>query len=186
MNSIIQKPGEGLDPYGAMRFMVQQILSRVNTATLVKVVKVQAGGGAGPVGAVDVQPLVNQLDGKGDGHELSILHNLPYLRIQGGANAIIIDPAVDDIGIAVFCSRDISTVKRTRKQGNPGSWATHSMSDGLYLGGVLNGAPSSYIEFSGGGVNIVSSTLKHNGVNIGATHRHRDTQPGSGNSGTPI
>ena len=184
MNSVIQHPGEGIDQYGAMRFMVQQILSRVNTATLVKVVKVQAGG-AGAVGAVDVQPLINQLDGKGDGHELSILHNLPYLRIQGGANAIIIDPEVDDIGIAVFCSRDISTVKRTKKQGNPGSWATHSMSDGLYLGGVLNGAPSSYIEFTGGGVNIVSGTLKHNGVNIGATHVHGGVEPGGGNTSIP-
>lgn len=185
MNSVIQHPGEGIDQYGAMRFMVQQILSRVNTATLVKVVKVQAGG-TGPVGAVDVQPLVNQLDGKGDGHELSTLHNLPYLRIQGGANAIIIDPAVGDIGIAVFCSRDISTVKRTKGRANPGSWATHSMSDGLYLGGVLNGAPSSYIEFTASGINIVSTSLKHNGVNVGHTHRHSGVQSGSSNTGNPV
>lgn len=205
MNSIIQKPGEGLDPYGAMRFMVQQILSRVNTAMLVKVVKVQAGG-AGPVGSVDVQPLVNQLDGKGDGHELSILHNLPYLRIQGGANAIIVDPEIDDIGIAIFCSRDISTVKRTKKQGNPGSWATHSMSDGLYLGGVLNGAPTQYVQFGSDGITVHSptkvtissphiestgswlhtGTMRANDVNIGSDHRHSGVQSGPSNTGTPI
>ena len=59
------------------------------------------------------------------------------------------------------------------------------MSDGLYLGGVLNGAPTNYIEFSGGGVNIVSGTLKHNGVNIGATHVHGGVEPGGGNTSTP-
>lgn len=192
-SSTIEKPGEGLGDYTALRFLVQQMLSRVNTATLVKVVKVSAGG-TGPVGTVDVQPLVNQLDGAGDGKGLSQLHNLPYLRIQGGTNAIILDPQPDDIGIAVFCSRDISAVKRTKKPGNPGSWATHSMSDGLYLGGVLNGAPSQYIQFHDGGgitihstgaVNIVSTALTHNGVNIGATHVHGGVETGGGSTSIP-
>ena len=192
-SSTNEKPGEGLGDYTALRFLVQQMLSRVNTATLVKVIKVSAGG-TGPVGTVDVHPLVNQLDGAGDGKELSPLHNLPYLRIQGGANAIILDPQPDDIGIAVFCSRDISAVKRTKKPGNPGSWATHSMSDGLYLGGVLNGAPSQYIQFHDGGgitihstgaVNIVSTALTHNGVNIGATHVHGGVETGGGSTSIP-
>lgn len=191
-SSTIEKPGEGLGDYTALRFLVQQMLSRVNTATLAKVVNVSAGGN-GHVGTVDVQPLVNQLDGAGDGKELSVLHNLPYLRIQGGANAIILDPQVGDIGIAVFCSRDISTVKRTRAMANPGSWATHSMSDGLYLGGVLNEAPSQYVQFAAGGitihstgtVNITSTTLTHNGVNIGATHVHGGVEPGGGSTSTP-
>lgn len=192
-SSTIEKPGEGLGDYTALRFLVQQMLSRVNTATLVKVVRVSAGG-TGPVGTVDVQPMVNQLDGAGDGKELSQLHNLPYLRIQGGTNAIILDPQPDDIGIAVFCSRDISAVKRTKKPGNPGSWATHSMSDGLYLGGVLNGAPSQSIQFHDGGgitihstgaVNIVSTALTHNGVNIGAAHFHGGVETGGGSTSIP-
>ena len=191
-SSTIEKPGEGLGDYTALRFLVQQMLSRVNTATLVKVVKVSAGG-TGPVGTVDVQPLVNQLDGAGDGKELSQLHNLPYLRIQGGANAIILDPKPGDVGIAVFCSRDISAVKRTKALANPGSWATHSMSDGLYLGGVLNGAPSQYVQFAAGGitihspgaVDITSATLTHNGVNISATHVHGGVETGGGSTSIP-
>ena len=192
-SSTIEKPGEGLGDYTALRFLVQQMLSRVNTATLVKVIKVSAGG-TGPVGTVDVHPLVNQLDGAGDGKALSTLHNLPYLRIQGGANAIILDPQPDDIGIAVFCSRDISAVKRTKAMANPGSWATHSMSDGLYLGGVLNGAPSQYVQFHAGGgitihstgaVNITSTALTHNGVNIGATHVHGGVETGGGSTSIP-
>ena len=191
-SSTIEKPGEGLGDYTALRFLVQQMLSRVNTATLVKVVKVSAGG-TGPVGTVDVQPLVNQLDGAGDGKGLSQLHNLPYLRIQGGTNAIILDPQPDDIGIAVFCSRDISAVKRTKAAANPGSWATHSMSDGLYLGGVLNGAPSQYVQFAAGGITIhspgavaiTSAALTHNGVNIGATHVHGGVETGGGSTSIP-
>lgn len=191
-SSTIEKPGEGLGDYTALRFLVQQMLSRVNTATLVKVVKVSAGG-TGPVGTVDVQPLVNQLDGAGDGKGLSQLHNLPYFRIQGGANAIILDPQPGDIGIAVFCSRDISAVKRTKAAANPGSWATHSMSDGLYLGGVLNGAPSQYVQFAAGGITIhspgavaiTSAALTHNRVNVGATHVHGGVETGGGSTSTP-
>ena len=193
INSTIEKPGEGLGDYTALRLMVQQMLSRVNTVALVRVVKSYPGG-TGPIGEVDVEPMVNLLDGAGDGKALSTLHNLPCLRIQGGANAMILDPKPGDIGIAVFCSRDISTVKRTKKPGNPGSWATHSMSDGLYLGGVLNGAPSQYVQFHDGGgitihstgaVNIVSTSLTHNGVNIGATHVHGGVETGGGSTSIP-
>lgn len=199
MNTTIAKPGETGGDYTALRFMVQQILSRVQTATLVKVVSVSAGG-TGAAGSVDVLPMVNQLDGEGNGHELATLHNLPYLRVQGGANAVIIDPAPGDIGIAVFCSRDISTVKKTKAQSNPGSWATHSMSDGLYLGGVLNGAPSQYVQFGSGGitihspetitlsaahVSIQSDSLVHNDSDVGDTHVHGGVEPGGSTTSTP-
>jgi hypothetical protein len=124
--------------------------------TLVKVIAVTNSGGLAPVGFVDVQPLVNMLDGAGNGYARGVLHNLPYLRLQGGKNAIIIDPEVGDIGMAGFCSRDITTVKQTRERSNPGSWAMHSESDGLYLGGFLNGLPSQYVRFSGEGIEIHS------------------------------
>lgn len=192
MNTTIGRPGEDGSEFTALRFFIQQILSRVNTSSLVLVTKVDEGG-TGPVGSVDVIPMINQLDGAGNGHPLSTLHNLPYLRIQGGANAIILDPQIGDIGIAVFCSRDISTVKRTKAQANPGSWAMHSMSDGLYLGGVLNGAPTQYVYFgeneitihTPGEINFESSAVKHNGVNIGEDHVHDGIEPGTGTTSVP-
>lgn len=197
-NPTISHPGETEGEYGALQFIVQSVLSRVNTATLVKVVAVSAGW-VGAAGTVDVQPLVNQIDGSGNGRTMGVLHNLPYLRVQGGANAIILDPEVGDIGIAVFCSRDISKVKTTKKISNPGSWAIHSMSDGLYLGGVLNGSPSQYVSFGTAGVTIhspikitldapaieIHGTVSDNGTNIGATHVHGGVQPGSGSTSTP-
>lgn len=42
------------------------------------------------------------------------------------------------------------------------------------------------VEGGGGGeVNITSDTLKHNGINIGNTHKHSGVQTGGGDTGTP-
>ena len=95
--------------------------------------------------------LVNQQNAAGIGIAEGQLVNLPYMRIQGGANAVIIDPQPGDIGIAVFASRDISTVIATKKQANPATFRMYDFSDGLYLGGVLNGVPSQYVQFASGG-----------------------------------
>ena len=142
--------------FNAIQFAIEQALSRVNTATLVKVVAVTNSGGLSPVGFVDVQPLVNQVDGAKNATPHGVVNSLPYTRIQGGSNAIIIDPQVGDIGIAVFASHDITTAATTKAQANPGSWRRFSMADGLYIGGVLNGTPSQYVQFSAVGIKIHS------------------------------
>jgi hypothetical protein len=71
---------------------------------------------------------------------------------------VIIDPQPGDIGIAVFASRDITNVKSTKAQSTPGTFRTHDFSDGMYLGGLLNGTPTQYIRFDTGGVSVVSET----------------------------
>lgn len=150
------RAAEGGDEYGAMMFVIQQALARISTATVVRVVAVTNAGGLAPVGFVDVQPLVNQLDGSGNAVPHGVLHHLPYFRLQGGADAVILDPKVGDLGIAVFASRDISAVKASKAQANPGSWRSHDMADGLYVGGLLNGTPVQYVQFTAGGINVVS------------------------------
>ena len=144
-----------------MDFMIRQALGRVQTATLVRIVSVTNSGGVSPVGLVDVLPLVNQLDANGNAIAQATIHNVPYARMQGGANAVIIDPEPGDIGICVFASRDLSKVKATKGPANPGSFRQHSFADGLYIGGVLNGAPTQYVRFSAAGIEIHSpSTVK--------------------------
>jgi hypothetical protein len=123
----------------------------------VKVTKVANSGGVAAVGFVDVQPLVDQQDGFGNAVPHGVLHNLPYFRMQGGVNAVILDPVVGDIGFAVFADKDISVVKNTKKQASPGSARRFSMSDGIYLGGVLNGVPTTYVQFSGNDINITAT-----------------------------
>ena len=146
--------------YNNLRFVVEQALANVQTATIVKVIACSNSGGISPVGTVDVQILANQVSVGAGGQMVGTPHltmyGLPYLRVQGGANAIIIDPQPGDIGIAVFASRDITNVKSTKAQANPGSFRMHDFADGIYLGGLLNAVPTQYVQFGSGGVTIVS------------------------------
>jgi hypothetical protein len=153
-----QEPASGAGDFGALSFLVNQILARISTITLVKIVSVTNNGGVSPVGFVDVQPLVNQVDGAGNATPHGIVYGLPYFRLQGGTNAIILDPQVGDIGMCGFASRDISSVKASKAQANPGSGRVFDMADGLYFGGFLNGTPTQYVQFSASGINVVSPT----------------------------
>ena len=126
---------------GEIGYIVESILSRLQTVTLVKVVAVK-GGGLSPVGMVDVQPLVSQIDGSGGVIPHGVIFNVPYMRLQGGSNAVIIDPQAGDIGMCGFCSRDISSVKANKSASAPQSKRRFDYSDGLYFGGFLNGTPS--------------------------------------------
>ncbi len=199
-------PGSELS---AQMFLVRMLLGRLATATLARVVAVSNGGGVSPVGSVTLQPLVNQTDGAGNAVPQPRLFGCPYVRLQGGANAVILDPQVGDIGIALFADRDISSVIATRAQANPGSRRRFDLSDGLYLGGVLNGTPSQYVQFNDGGITLTSpiavtinapttinGALAVNGTisstgNMTAggidlqTHVHGGVQSGSGSSGGP-
>lgn len=102
--------------------------------------------------------MVDQIDGLGVPVPHVTLFNIPYFRAQGGQNAIILDPQAGDIGICVFASRDISKVKSSKKSSPPDSLRQFSYSDGLYIGGVLNGQPTQYVQFSTAGIKIHSPT----------------------------
>jgi hypothetical protein len=142
-----QELNSGNSPFNELAFVVQMMLSRLNVATLVKVVAVSTSGGVSPVGTVDVLPLVNQVAGDGSAVPHTTIFGLPYLRIQGGANAVIVDPKVDDIGFCVFADRDISSVQASGAQGNPGSARRFDMADGLYFGGWnLSTTPVNYLQ----------------------------------------
>jgi hypothetical protein len=153
-----QRAGLNWDEFPRMAFVVQQAISKLQTATLVRVESCTNGGDLSPVGFVDVTPLVNQLDGQGNPTPHVTIHNLPYFRLQGGANGVIIDPQKGDIGMAAFASRDISKVKSTKRQSNPGSFRQYNFADGMYLGGMLNGTPTQYVQFSPDGIHIHSPT----------------------------
>lgn len=148
----------GVDDYNAQAFVIWQILKSISGARLVQVKGVTNSGGVVPVGFVDVQVLVNQLDGWNNAVPHGTIYHLPYFRLQGGTNAVIIDPQVGDIGVAIVEDRDISSVKANKAQANPGSKRIFDLADGLYLGGFLNGAPQQYFQFSSAGIAIVSPT----------------------------
>lgn len=153
-----QQPGDNSGDFNAQSFLIQSLINRVNTSTLVQVVAVTNAGELSPVGFVDVLPMVNQLDGDGRPTPHAVVHHIPYFRLQGGTDAIIIDPKVGDLGIAIFADHDISSVKAAKGQANPGSMRRYDMADGLYIGGVLNGTPAQYIRYYSGGIEMFSPT----------------------------
>lgn len=209
------------DPQQDFNYIISRILGKRRTITIVQVVAVKESSGAGDhnVGLVDVRPLVQEQDSAGGLYSHGILHNVPFFRLQGGGNAVVINPEVGDIGIAAICDRDITNVKATKAEAAPGSDRRCSLDQALYIGGLLNGTPSQFIRFSKNGIEITSPKavtvnaprLTYNGhqvsitapggtqitgpVNVAgevtangiplSTHKHKDTQPGNGNTGAP-
>lgn len=154
------RPEHTSSKFNAQAFIIQSMIDRISTLTLCKVVAVTNSGGLSPVGFVDLLPLVNQLDGDGNATPyVDPIYGCPYFRLQGGANAFIIDPEVGDIGIALFSERDISSAIANRGQANPGTARRYDKSDGLYLGGVLNGTPTQYVQMNVAGIRIHSPAM---------------------------
>lgn len=152
-----------------LNYVVTQKLRLIQTATIVRVEKCTKNGENDAVGFVDVTPMVHQTDAFAKEVPHSVIHHLPYVRIQGGKDAVIIDPKPGDLGIAVFASRDISRVKSSKKPSLPGSWRTLNYADGMYIGGLLNGDPEQWVRFHPEGVEILSPknvTLDAPTVNI--------------------
>ncbi|WP_252354112.1 Gp138 family membrane-puncturing spike protein [Acetobacter sp. P5B1] len=190
-------------PVNPILFAIRQQMARMAGATLVQVKAVSATG-LEPVGFVDALPMVQQTNGRGMLSPMPMIHNLPYFRLQGGKSAVIVDPAIGDIGLAVFASRDISNIKQARAPSGPGSHRIHSWSDGLYIGGFLNGSPEEYIWLTSNGVKVqtkgefsvsaskvtfdcditTSGDVKAAGISL-TQHTHPGVQPGSGATGTP-
>lgn len=139
----------------AISFVVQMLLGRLWTVMPVEVVAATASGDVAPPGFVDVQPMVKQADGLGNTVRHAVIYRLPTMRLQSGATAIILDPQKGDIGVAVFSSRDISAVKATLSESQPGSFRRFDPADGIYLATILSGTtPTQYIQFLLDAINI--------------------------------
>jgi hypothetical protein len=202
--SLHAEPEDLTNDYNAQVALIDKMINQTHTITVARVTATYPGR-SGPVGSVDVRPLVNQLAGDGSSVEHNTLFGLPCFRPQGGPNAVIIDPEVGDLGIVAVCSRDITKVKNTKAAAAPDTRRTYNLSDGVYLGGILNGAASQYVWLKQGGSgieivsggelkltaptinlngNVISSgTFQNNNKNIGSTHTHPDPQ--GSNTGTP-
>lgn len=137
--------------YDAMLRVVRQVLAGAHFCALARVVSVESG-------KVDVQPLVNMLDGEGNAIPHGVINDLPFLRLQGGGNAVIIDPQAGDIGLVVVTDIDSSSAIAARDTANPGSMRRNDLADGFYLGGLLNAAPTQYVKFNADGIEIYSPT----------------------------
>lgn len=186
--------------FNALSFLVEQINAGNAFAAMVVVRSVTGGTATGKPPIVSVQPLVSQTDGLGNLTPHGTIYNIPCFRLQGANGAVVLDPGVEEVGLAVICDRDISNVKATGAVSGPGSWRMHDWADGCYFGGFLNDAQTTYVGFGAGTISLVTptasvvvgnggitmtGTLTNNGVNVGSTHYH-DAPSGGGDTGPPL
>jgi hypothetical protein len=161
----IQGALDALTETNVQRFRLVNLIKSLAGVNVVEVVSCTNSGGVSPFGLVNVRPLVNQINGDVSPTPHGVVYNLVYSRLQGGTNAVIMDPEPGDHGIAIFCSRDISAVKAAAASApgspispqNPASLRWWDWADGAYIGWCLNGVPLQYIQFlTGIGINVVS------------------------------
>lgn len=140
------------------QLLILSLIKDVRTAIPVKVLAVHPGEGNPPaIGTVDVQPLVQTVDGTGKLWSMAEVYGASFCRIQSGASAIVVDPSVDDIGLAVVCDRDISSVIASAGLAGPGSARTHDISDLVYVLSLLSAKDiTQYLLMNADGITLLS------------------------------
>lgn len=144
------------DEHNLLDFHIRQVLNGARTHMPVQIIAFHPGSGSNSQGTVDVQPMINQVDGQGNQTPHGIIYGIPTLRTQSGGAAIIMDPSVGDIGLMSISDRDMSALKANNgAQSNPGSMRTHDAADGIYTGSILNKtAVNKFIKLSGSGITM--------------------------------
>ena len=151
-----QNPLGSSSEFNAIHSIIWGVLKRLATGTLGKVVRVHSAGEVAPVGFVDIQPLVNQMDAINRSIPFGVVHQVPFFRLQGGASAVIMDPTVGDIGWVAFADRDISSVTATRGQANPGSRRRFDLADAFFFPCWSGVTPGQYVQFNDAGITLHS------------------------------
>lgn len=170
----LQQPESTATDLQALEFLLDAVLSHARTVQQVEVMAV-TGGGLGPIGTVDVQPLVSQINGSGQGQAHGTIFGRPYIRWQGGTSAIILDPVVGDKGLLACCDRDTSNVIATLAAALPASLRRFDFADGVYIGCNLSKTtPTDYVwvKPASGGIAIVSAgpiTIQGSQINMTGT-----------------
>ena len=149
-------------------YIINNLIANIHTMMPVKILSVTVPADIlAPIGRCEVLPLVQQIDGSNNVYPLGKIINVPYLRVQGGSNAIVIDPQVGDVGLCGFCERDISIVKRTGELSAPDTRRKYNINSAVYMFTMMSGTPTQYIHFKSSGSDIKSTgNVNINGLNI--------------------
>lgn len=178
-------------------YIINNLIANIHTMMPVKILSVTVPPDSlAPIGRCEVLPLVQQIDGSNNVYPMGKIINVPYLRVQGGANAIVIDPQVGDVGLCGFCERDISIVKRTGELSAPDTRRKYDINSAVYMFTMMSGTPTQYIHFKASGIDIkTTGDLNINGLIIKADgtlvtkdgdtvdkHNHGGVQSGGSNT----
>ena len=191
------RPEQSVGGAAQDKFIIQQLISNVHTMIPVEVVSVSVPTDTlAPIGRCSVRPLVQQVDGNNNVYGRGEIINVPYLRVQGGKNAVVLDPVVGDVGLCGFCERDISMVKRTGAEAAPNTRRQYSLNDAVYMFTMMSGTPEQFVHFKNSGIDIKSTgdininglVIKPNGQLVLAngvvvdTHIHSQENDSAGNA----
>lgn len=178
-------------------YIINNLIANIHTMMPVKILSVTVPPDSlAPIGRCEVLPLVQQIDGSNNVYPMGKIINVPYLRVQGGSNAIVIDPQVGDVGLCGFCERDISIVKRTGELSPPDTRRKYDINSAVYMFTMMSGTPTQYIHFKPSGIDIkTTGDLNINGLIIKAdgtlvtkdgvivdTHSHAQANDSAGNT----
>lgn len=178
-------------------YIINNLIANIHTMMPVKILSVTVPPDSlAPIGRCEVLPLVQQIDGSNNVYPMGKIINVPYLRVQGGSNAIVIDPQVGDVGLCGFCERDISIVKRTGELSAPDTRRKYDINSAVYMFTMMSGTPTQYIHFKSSGIDIkTTGDLNINGLIIKADgtlvtkdgdtvdkHSHGGVQSGGSNT----
>ncbi len=159
-----------------------------------------------------VQPLIKVVATDGTQYDRPIIASIPVLQIGGGGFILSFNLAKGDLGWIKANDRDISLFLKSYTAEAPNTNRVKNFSDGVFIPDVMTGYnisngdtavlqsldgsikislnnslitiknKSTEIDISATGVNIISTTLTHNGVNVGDTHTHPQGPDSAGNT----
>lgn len=191
------RPEQAVGGAAQDKFIIQQLISNIQTMIPVEVTSVSVPTDTlAPIGRCSVKILVQQIDGNNNVYSGGTVINVPYLRVQGGKNAVVLDPVVGDVGLCGFCERDISMVKRTGAEAAPNTRRQYSLNDAVYMFTMMSGTPEQFVHFKDSGIDIKSTgdininglIIKPNGQLVLAngvvvdTHIHSQENDSAGNA----
>lgn len=191
------RPEQSVGGAAQDKFIIQQLISNVHTMIPVEVVSISVPTDTlAPIGRCSVKILIQQIDGNNNVYSGGTVINVPYLRVQGGKNAVVLDPVVGDVGLCGFCERDISMVKRTGAEAAPNTRRQYSLNDAVYMLTMMSGTPEQFVHFKDSGIDIKSTgdininglIIKPNGQLVLAngvvvdTHIHSQENDSAGNA----
>ena len=149
------------NPLNSMEFFIRSLISQVVSTSLpVVVTAVERKGEDAGAGYVTVKPLLQPRNNSGDGLEVTTIPKLPYFRLQHGKAAIICDPKVGDIGLAVVAKHDISNINGTTTPKVPATYRKFDPSDSFYIGGFWGKAPEVFIHLEDEGTIKIKAPTK--------------------------
>ena len=152
------RPEQAVGGAAQDKFIIQQLISNIQTMIPVEVTSVSVPTDTlAPIGRCSVKILVQQIDGNNNVYSGGTVINVPYLRVQGGKNAVVLDPVVGDVGLCGFCERDISMVKRTGTEAAPNTRRQYSLNDAVYMFTMMSGTPEQFVHFKDSGIDIKST-----------------------------